>query len=242
MIFILVIVQIITFIVITLVMRKVLISSSYKETHRLQQLNDDNLQKSKELAEKILDAENEYREKMAQCDREVREMKAEARREIEELKEAIVAKGKAESDHMIAQAMSTKKEIRAEIESEMQGKSIAFSCKIFQKVLNAGEQKLVFDGLLESVFRDLNEIEKNDLKAVDLAGAGGIVEVKSSHPMGPAQKEKLEQILSAKLDQKIKTREEIDAKVISGIIIQLGSIVIDGSLSERFRRAAEELK
>jgi len=240
---ILVIVQIMAFIGFVLVLNKFLKSSSYKETHRLQQLNDDNMQKSKELAEKILDAENEYKAKMAKCEDEVRTMKAEARKETEELREAILAKGKAESEHMIAQAINTKKELRAEIESELYEKSVSYSCKIFQKVLSSGEQKLVFEGLLESVFRELNDVGKDDLQAVDLEeGPKSVVDVQSSHPMSPQQKEKLEEILSSKLDQKIKVREEIDTEVISGIIIQLGSIIIDGSLSEKFRKAAEELK
>jgi F0F1-type ATP synthase delta subunit len=243
LVIILVLVQVITFIGLALILRNILISSSYKETHRLQQLNEENAAKSKELAEKILDAENEYREKMAKCEDEIRGMKAEARKQMEELKEAIIAKGKAESEHMIAQAINTKKELRAEIESEMYEKSVAFSCKIFKKILSSREQKLVYDGLLETVFQELDQMEKDHLQSIDWGGgADSVVEVKTSHPIDSRQKEKLEGVLSSKLDRAIKVHETIDAGIISGIIIQLGSIVIDGSLSERFRKAAEELK
>jgi len=243
LIIILVLAQFMAFIVMVFVLIYLLRSMSYKETNRLQQLNDDNVQKSKELAKKIIDAENEYKEKMTKCEDETRKMKADARKEIEELKEAMIAKGKAESEHMIAQAINTKKELRAEVESEMYGKSIDISCKIFQKVLSSTEQKLVFDGFLENVFQELTAIEKDHLQAVDLGeGSESTVDVKSSHPMSPQQKSRLEKILSSKLDHTIVVQEEIDTQVVSGIVIQLGSIVIDGSLSEKFRKAAEELK
>ncbi len=243
LIFQLILVQFIAFIGLVFVLRKILISSSYKEINRLQQLNEENAEKSKELSRKILDAENEYREKVSQAEREVRELKSRAQREIEELRGALIAKGKAEGDSIVAQALNSKKEIREEIEEEMYGKSVEFSSRIFKKVLGSGEQKLVFDGLLKSVLDELEGIEKDRLKVVDLGGGSEIsVEVKTSHSMSPQQKEKLETVLSSKLGRTIKIQEVIEQDVICGIIIILGSIVIDGSLAERFSKASAELR
>lgn len=243
MIFQLILVQIIAFTGLVLVLRKILISSSYKEINRLQQLNEENAEKSKELTKKILDAENDHRERITQAENEVRELKTKARKEIEELKEALIAKGKAEGDSIVAQALNSKKEIRAEIEEEMLERGVEFSFQIFQKVLSSDEQKLVFDGLIKNVLEELENIEKDRLKAIDLGdGSQGSVEVKTSHTMSSQQKEKLETVLSSKLDQKIKVQEVIERDVISGIVIVLGSVVIDGSLSERFRKAAMDLR
>jgi len=242
-IFQIILVQVIVFIGMAFILVKFLASSSYKETNRLQQLNEENEKKSKELAGKLIDAENEHREKMAKAEKEIQEMKAKARKETEELKEAIIARGKAESEQIIAQALGSKKELRREVEEEMYGNIVEFSSKIFQRVLGSEEQRLVYDGLLESVFQELGEIEKSRLSAVDLGGGNeSTVEVKSSHPMSPKQKEKLESILSSKLDQTIRVKEVIEKEVIAGIIIKLGSFSIDGSLLERFRRAAEEIR
>ena len=243
MIFQLIFVQILAFTGLVLVLRKILISSSYKEINRLQQLNEENTEKSKELTRKILDAENEYREKVSQAEKEVRELKDKARREIEELKDALIAKGKAEGDSIVAQALNAKKEIRAEIEEEMYGKCVEFSCQIFQKVLGSDEQGLLFNGLMKSVLEELENINKDRLKVIDLGEGSQIsVQVKVSHPMSSQQKEKLETILSSKLDKNIRIQESIDRGVISGIIIVLGSVIIDGSISERFKKAAAELR
>jgi F-type H+-transporting ATPase subunit b len=242
LIFQIIIVQVIAFTGLVLVLRKILISSSYKEINRLQQLNEENAEKSKELARKILDAENDHRERIAQAEKEARELKVKARREIEELKEALVAKGKAEGDSIVAQALNSKKEIRAEIEEEMHGKSVDLSRRICQKVLGSDELKLVFDGLLKNVLEELENIDKDRLKAIDLGEGSPLrIQVKASHAMNAQQKDKLETILSSKLDARISVQEVIDRDILSGIIIVLGSVVIDGSLSERFRKAAAEL-
>jgi len=238
-----IIVQVITFIGLALVLRKVLMKSSYSETRRLQQLNEENAQKARELTGKIADAENEYREKMAKAEEEIIEMKARAKKEVEEIKEIVIAKGKTESDRIVAQALGAKEEIRLEIEEQMQEKVVDFSHKVFQKILNSEEQKLVHDGLLGNIFKELDKVEKSRLQAVGQNEAfDGKAAIKTSRPISAEHKKKLEAILSSKLGQKITVQETVEKKIMAGIVIALGSFIIDGSLSEQFKKAAQELK
>ncbi|MCK5180850.1 MAG: F0F1 ATP synthase subunit delta [Candidatus Omnitrophica bacterium] len=235
--------QVLFFFGLVLVLRKILISSSYNETKRLQQLNEENSNKSQELAAKIADAENEYREKMLKTDEEIRHMKAKAKKEIEDLKEAIITKGKAEGDRIVTQALNARDEIRAEIEEQLHGRVVEFSSKIFRRILSADEQKLVHEGLLKSVFQELEDLERDRLQAVNMDGASkAAVEVKTSHPMTTGQKAKLEEILSSKFDKEITVEESVEKEIIAGIVITLGSFVIDASLAERFKKAAQNVK
>ena len=170
-------------------------------------------------------------------------MKAKAKKEIEALKEAIIAKGKEEGDRIVTQALNARDEIRAEIEDQMHEKVVEFSRKIFLKVLSTEEQRLVHEGLLESVFQELEKIENDRFHAVSLDGMSeGAVGVKTSYSMTTEQKKKLEVILSSKLDKKVSIEETVEKEIIAGIIIALGSFVIDGSLSERFKKASQGIK
>jgi F0F1-type ATP synthase membrane subunit b/b' len=235
--------QVLFFAGLVLALRKILLSSSYNETKRLQQLNEENSNKAQELVSKISDAENEYREKMLRTDEEIRVMKTKAKKEIETLKEAIIVKGKEEGDRIVNQALNARDEIRAEIEEQMHERVVEFSRKIFLKVLSAEEQRLVHEGLLESVFQELEGIEADRFATVNLDGmSDGTIEVKTSHSMTQEQKKKLEVVLSSKLDKKISINETVENEVIAGIVIALGSFVIDGSLSERFKKAAGSIK
>ena len=239
MIFQLIIVQIITFIGLVLVLRKILITSSFKETRRLQQLNEENAQKSRDLAGKIADADADYRSKMAKADEEIRDMKAKAKKEIEQLKETLVSVGKAEGARIVAQALNSKEEIRSEIEEQMRERSVAFSSKVFSKVLSSDEQRLVFNGLLESVFKELENMDGSQMKKIDHGGLpDGLIETRVSQSMDPKQKEKLEKILTEKFGRELRVRELLDRGIIAGIVIEIGSFVIDGSLLDRFKKAA----
>lgn len=240
MIFQVIFVQLIFFIGLVLVLRKILITSSYNETRRLQQLNEENSQKAQELAAKLTDAENEYREKMLRTDEEIRLMKQKAKKEIEDIKEAIIAKGKAEGDRIVTQALNARDEIRAEIEAQIHERVVDFSRKIFRQVLGADEQKLVHEGLLKNVFGELEAVASDRLQAVHVEGE--TVQVKISHPMTMDQKKALEKILSSKLGKNVTVKETVEEEIIAGIVISLGSFVIDGSLSGRFKKAAGSLK
>ena len=226
-----------------LVLRKVLISSSYAETKRLQQLNEENSRKAQELAGKLADAENEYREKMVQTDEEIRVLKAKAKKEIEELKEAIIAKGKAEGDRIVTQALNARDEIRAEIEEQMHERSVELARKIIAKVLQAEEQRLVHDGLLETVTQELQGIDRDQLRSAGPGGESQVkVQIRTPRALTDQQKEKLEKALSLKLEKKLSLEEVIDEKIMAGIVMTFGSFVIDGSLSGRFAKAAASIK
>ena len=233
-----IIVQLIFFAGLVLVLRKVLISSSYAETKRLQELSKENAQRVEKLDGKISDTETQYKEKMDRAAEKIKVMKAKATEEVEQLKAEIIAKGKEESERIVKQALGSKEEMRAEIADQMHADAATFSSKIFQKIFAGEEQKLVHDGFLESVIHELSEIEKDRLQAADLDGSSS-VEVKTAHPLSPAQKEKLEKVLSSQLDQKVTIQESVDKQLIAGIAITIGSIIIDGSLSERFKKAAQ---
>lgn len=243
MIFQVIFVQIIFFFGLVFVLRKILLASSYNETRRLQQLNEENAQKAQELAAKIADADSEYREKMLRTDEEIELMKEKARKEIQELKEVVISKAKAEGDRLMTQALNARDEIRAEIEEQIHERVVDLSQEIFSQILSAPEQKLVHEGLLKHVLEELNAVESERLKAVCMNDASGnVAQVKVSHGLTEQQKKELEKTLSSKLGKTIKVEESVTSEIIAGIVIAMGSFVIDGSLLSRFKKAAENIK
>jgi len=218
-------------------------SSSLKETLRLQQLSEESTQKAQELAGKVLDVENDYREKMSLAEGEIREMKSRVKKEVEGLRAAVLAKAKAEAQRIIAQSLNAKEEIRCEIEDQMKERSMAFSKNVLREVFSSDELEMIHDGFLENIFKELTVMDKGRLQSVDLSGPDdNVIEVKTSRPMSAQQIKKLEVILSAKLEKQVTIHETIDTDVMAGVVITMGSFIIDGSFAERFRRAADKLK
>jgi F-type H+-transporting ATPase subunit delta len=55
------------------------------------------------------------------------------------------------------------------------------------------------------------------------------------------QKKRLDDLLSTKFGRPIRLVERIDPALLSGMVVKLGSLEIDGSLSSRMKEAIEEV-
>lgn len=240
MLIVFIIINLVTFLAMVLVFRKVMLSSSYDETKRLQQQNLENAQKAAELEQKIEDAQKHYKEKLVRAEDEIRKMKDRARQEAETVKEQILSKAKEEREHLIGQAINAREKLREEIEAGLVEKSLEFSRRIVAEILHDEHQKLVYDAFLKEVFEAMENMEPVALKGV----VPRITQcrVQSSHALDAHQKERLVKILSEKTGEKISLEETLDKGLIAGIIVQIGSFRIDGSLAAKFRKAAESIR
>ncbi len=68
-----------------------------------------------------------------------------------------------------------------------------------------------------------------------VSGAGGqkVATVHTAAPLTPAQREQLQEALSAKYDGQIALSEVVDASLIGGVRVQVGDDVIDGTVQAR---------
>ncbi|HCI45289.1 MAG TPA: hypothetical protein DE315_07155 [Candidatus Omnitrophica bacterium] len=238
MLIIFIIINLVTFLAMVLVFRRVMISSSYEETSRLQALNLENAQKAVELEQKIEEAEKHYKEKLVRAEDEIKKMKERVIKETEAAKEQMLAKAKEERDRLIDQAINAKEKLREDIEAGLVEKSLEFSRRIVAEILNNEHQKLVYDAFLKEI---LEAMEKMDLATLKGTGIKQC-RVQSSHALDPRQREELIKILSERIGEEVSLEETTDKGLIAGIVVQIGSFRIDGSLAAKFREAAEHIR
>jgi F-type H+-transporting ATPase subunit delta len=67
------------------------------------------------------------------------------------------------------------------------------------------------------------------------------VQVISAYEMTKDQEDKLAAALKKRLDRDIRVTSEIDSKLIGGVLIRAGDLVIDGSVQGRLQKLATEL-
>ena len=245
MLIIFIIINLVTFLAMVLVFRKVMISSSYDETKRLQQQNLENSQKAVELEQKIEEAEKHYKEKLVRAEDEIKKLKEKAGKEAEVLKEQMVTKAKEERDRLIEQAINAREKLREDIEAGLVEKSLELSRRIVTEIFNSEHQKLVYDAFLKEVFEAMEKMDLGALKGgIPGATAPGIPQcrVQTSHALDSHQRERLINILSERVGEKVSLEEVTDKGLIAGIIVQIGSFRIDGSLAAKFRKAAESIR
>ncbi|OGX36822.1 MAG: hypothetical protein A3D87_02530 [Omnitrophica WOR_2 bacterium RIFCSPHIGHO2_02_FULL_50_17] len=235
-----IIINLVTFLALVFVFRKIMFSSSYAETKRLQELNMENTKKARELEEKIEDAEKQYKEKITKAQDEAKKLKERAQEEAEGIREETLRKAKEERERLIGQVLNAKEKLREEIEAESAERTVEFARRIIAEILSSDNQRRVYDGFMDEVFAGIEQTDKAVFQGLDLKSLS--VQVKTSHPLSPVQKERLEKILSEKAGGRACVEEIADKKLITGVVIQIGSLVIDGSLAAKFRKAKEAIR
>lgn len=233
----LVIVQIVTFIAIIFVLRKLLYSESAKEMLRLRKLKEETAMKQKELQQKIDEAENAYKEKMAEAEAKARASHIKAEEEAEELRKRTLAKAKEDAEQIVKSAFNAKEKMREEIGEEMRKKIPLLASSIFKETLSSAVQEMAHHELVRDVIDKIRKTDKTAFKSKVEKG-----EIVSAHPLPKNDKLVIESLIHDILGYQIPLYETEDSQLVAGVIIKLGTILIDGSLDNRLKQVEKKLE
>ena len=244
MVFQLIIIQIFIFLALSFVFYKLMISSSYKETLRLKQLNEQNRENAKKIENKKIDAQKHYEKRMADAEKEMIALKDKMTQEVQQSADEIIAQAKQEKDQIIQQAANTREKMREEIEAKMQTKSLVLSCKIIQDILSHRNQQNMHEGFVEEVLEELEGIDQEALTSLKELPANMTerpCHIATPYPLTDAHRKTIKKSLTSKIGHTVTLEEEIDANLIAGIVIKLDNLIIDGSLMTKFNESLKNV-
>ncbi len=223
-------------VVITL-LRRLIFSDTNSAINRLTKLDNKNREKEKLLARKLEQAQKQIDEQKQVIQDEEQRIKAEARRAANQLHEDIIRKAKEEGDDIIRKAQAAKEQIRTDAMVEAEGKMIEICSEILNKTLSAVVQAQMNDKLVEEF---ITELEKADLSKINSDVTE--IEIISSLPVSVSDQEKIKKTLQTKLNRQVRLYSNEDPKLLGGILMKIGTMVVDGSLAERVNEAAVQMK
>jgi len=223
-------------VVITL-LRRLIFSDTNSAINRLTKLDNMNREKEKLLARKLEQAQKQIDEQKQVIQDEEQRIKAEARRAANQLHEDIIRKAKEEGDDIIRKAQATKEQIRTDAMVEAEGKMIEICSEILNKTLSSVVQAQMNDKLVEEF---ISELEKADLSKIN--SDVNEIEIISSLPVSVGDQEKIKKTLQTKLNRQVRLYSNEDPKLLGGILMKIGTMVVDGSLAERVHEAASQMK
>ena len=231
-----IIIQIVTFGALVYVLRRFMYTEAAKELKRLRQLNEEGVRKAKELARKIREAEEEYHRKLSRAEEEAREIKIKAKEEAEKTKEEILERARKESDQVVKAAFNAKERIRREIASQMRGEAFALAAQIFEASLSLKIKELFHQELIRELVRGIEKMDKSKFN-IKIEK----VELFSAFPFKKEEEEMILLCLFQKLGYKVPFDEKENNGLIAGVVVKLGTFVIDASLNNRLKRVGEAL-
>ncbi|NQT92819.1 MAG: F0F1 ATP synthase subunit delta [Lentisphaerae bacterium] len=232
-----VITHVIILVVVIIVIKRLLIGDSMNAVNRLKQVEVEIRKKEEGIRREIDEHEKEFMRKKMEAEEEFQKRREESEKELSRTRDQVIGESRAEAERMLDQARKGEEKLRQQIAQDMEEKAVDYGGQVF---------KLVFS---ERINEELNKQFVGELlDALDEVDGGSItvdtseVEFIASHPLDPAQKTRLEQLLLEKFGEPIRVDERIQDDLLAGLVMKLGSLEIDGSLLNRYREAVDEVK
>jgi F0F1-type ATP synthase delta subunit len=231
-------IQIVVFLVLVVGLRRLLTKNLTSASLHLQRLNAEYTKRHEDLKQRVEEAERQYKDQMMRAKTEADLVAAQAKQDAESTKTRILDEARGESERIVRQALDSQDALRKELEQAMEARAIERACELIQQSL-PGELRQAIQS------QWLDELIQNGLQQLDaLKTDDGLREVKvvSAFPLNDAQRRVLQERLKKKAGHEVTLVEEADERLIAGLILTLGSLVLDGSLASKVRGAAARVR
>ena len=226
--------QIVIFVALVSVLRRILGRNLTDATAHLQGLNAEYARRHEELKQRLEEAEQQYRQQMTQAKVEAEQLVARAREEAESSRVRLLEEARAESERIVQQGLESRDGLRREIEQNMEARAIERACELIHATLPGQlRQEIQSHCLDELIGNGLTQL--NQLTTEEQVHEARVV---SAFPLSAEQRHALSKRLKEKLGRDLTVTETTDERLVAGLMITLGSLVLDGSLASKVRQAA----
>ncbi len=233
----LIIIQIFTFGLLIFLLKSLFVRNLNTASTRLNSLLEENMIKETQLTEELKRAKEER-------DAEIKRGKQEAVAIIEEAKNDSIKlrlKLEEEAKDQIVKMMLLAKEdagkLKEKIIKETHELSLSIAVEMIEKTFTDENKEDLQDKFISDTIKEFAAVPQDRFPA----GAGSI-KVVSSFPLKENQRENLKNILLEKLGADMILDEAVNRELISGLLLEMNGLVIDGSLKNRLRQVIPFLK
>ncbi|MEI6168171.1 MAG: F0F1 ATP synthase subunit delta [bacterium] len=233
----LIIAQVAVFAILVIGLKRLLMGSTQLAAAKLREVETDLGRKEEAVRKRIEDNEAEFRRKSAEAQDGLNRTREAMEKDVARSRDGLLEEARKERDKIVDEANRSKEKLRQELAREAQGQAVEHARRVYELVFSEELGRKLDHSFLDELLVALDEMDSSSITISATA-----IEVVCSHPLEPAHRERLREIVSRKFNVSLDVNEAIDPGLIAGIKIKLGSLEIDGSLRNRFNEAIEQLK
>jgi F0F1-type ATP synthase delta subunit len=227
----LILLEVLIFFALIFMFRKIMTGNVLSATKHIEELSDDYEKKEKEIARQLEAVKLQSEEMVAKAGEEAGRIRAQTIKETEAERDKILLETRTKSEEMIQQADKSRQQLLAEINERIQKESINKACELIQNTLPEQFKKEVHSHWVEELIEDgFGQLERlrlpPDIREIKIASAFALTE---------EQRKGLFKKLKAAFGNEIELKEEVEPRVVAGIIVTIGSLVLDGSLKNKIQ-------
>lgn len=228
-----IILQVLVFGLIIFFIKRILSKDTMTAETRLNQVYEELLEKQKQVTQKIEEAEKEYVAKKEEATALVAKMKKEAQAELSTKEDTVIKEAKAQADEMVQKARASAEDLRKRLQKEESAKVIEYCSSLIQQALTpttiaAIHRQMVQEFISRGDSLDFSTVSTDVME----------VNIKTASALLPEEKEAIDKLINSKLNREIKSQEVEDTKLIAGVALEFGTLILDGCLASAINDAA----
>jgi F-type H+-transporting ATPase subunit b len=234
LIFSLILLLVIIFVVLVNFLRNTLNRSVISATSHLEKLSDEYAKKDEEIKKLYEDAQQKTKEILENARKDGEKEKGEVVKQAQEEKEKVLQNAHREADEIMQQAERSRQALIAEINQKIDDKSLQQAAELLSGALPENVRE-------EIHHRWLNDLMASSFEQLDrLHIPEGTAEARvvTAFALSPQQHKALGAKIQEKMGRAVNLQEEVDPRIIAGLVVYMGSLVFDGSLRSKIQEAA----
>lgn len=231
-IFVVIVMMTIVFGIVLFFLKRIVWGDTQSAVHRLEESYEEIKKKKDEVAQRLSEIEEEYRKKKEEADHIVQELKEKALKEYDEIRQDAFKKAKIESEDIISKAQRTVEKIKENIQNDLESKFTDYCAELLRHVFSNMAQESLDQILAREFIEELKNMEVSHMNV-----GSESVDILSARPLDAVVSREIKEALMNKFKKEISLSEKLDEKLIGGVLLKFGSLVLDGSLAARLREA-----
>jgi F0F1-type ATP synthase delta subunit len=200
-------------------------------------LHEENLARQEEL-KKELDQTRQQRDKeLAKAKEEAERIMKEAKAKSERLSADLDSHAKEEAQRIIDQAKDNLEKTEKSLMSRHNEDALELAVRMLQYTFTDQGKEALQHQLISELIDEVKNLQNERFTAKTKD-----INVVSASALSDEERKKLTQILSDKIGIEVKLSQEQDPAIIAGMIVNIGALVIDGSLRSKLKKVTPYLK
>ncbi|MDD5504839.1 MAG: F0F1 ATP synthase subunit delta [Candidatus Omnitrophica bacterium] len=204
---------------------------------RLNKLHEDNLAKEEELNEELRRAKQQSEAVIAQSRQDAEAVIAAAGKEAQAARFKIEESARAQAEKIISSSRLDCEKIKESGLKEIHAQGVDFALKLISELFTEEDRASLQHELAGGVIEEISRLPKERFNIT--SGKAGVV---SSFPLLEKQADDIKNILSQKTGRDIGLEQRLDPGIIGGLVLEMGGMVIDGTLKNKLQKLVSRIK
>ena len=232
----LIVVLLVTNLSLFFVLRLVFSRQADMAINRLKKLHQENLDREAELRREYESAQEEHRKEVERGRQEALKIKEAAMEDVNRMKQDITSQAREEAAGIITSGKKEAELYQQKARQELEKKAIELSLELVKSTFSGEAVESLHRRFVDEIVGLIDKLDDPRLRI-----QSDEVKISAAFTIEEKQKAALLECLNRKTGRSLRFEIKIDEDIIAGLIINLGELILDASLKNRLKRAAQQL-